>query len=69
MAIANYICAAFSFTEFMGKVWDALTSKTALIVYSAIILAIILVLVVRAVVTEQRRTAEIKHNADRKSVV
>ena len=66
MAIANYICAAFSFTEFMGKVWDALTSKTALIVYSAIILAIILVLVVRAVVTEQRRTAEIKHNAQLK---
>ncbi len=66
MAIANYICAAFSFTEFMGKVWDALTSKTALIVYSAIILAIILVLVVRAVVIEQRRTAEIKHNAQLK---
>jgi hypothetical protein len=66
MAIANYICAAFSFTEFMGKIWDALTSKTALIVYSAIILAIILVLVVRAVVTEQRRTAEIKHNAQLK---
>ncbi len=66
MAIANYICAAFSFTEFMGKIWDTLTSKTALIVYSAIILAIILVLVVRAVVTEQRRTAEIKHNAQLK---
>ena len=66
MAIANYICAAFSFNEFIGNIWDTFTSKKALIFYSSIIIAIILVLVVRAVVTEQRRTAEIKHNAQLK---
>ncbi len=44
--MANLI-SAFSFAEFMGEVWDALTSKTALIVYAAIILVLILFLVIR----------------------
>ncbi|MBD5584033.1 MAG: AAA domain-containing protein [Clostridia bacterium] len=65
MAFINLI-SAFSFTEFMGDVWNALTSKIALIVYSAVILLLVLILVIRVVVGEQKRVAEIKHNKELK---
>lgn len=66
--MANLI-SAFSFTEFMGNVWDALTSKIALIVYAAIILVLILVLVIRVIVNEHRRIEEIQENDARRQEV
>ena len=66
--MANLI-SAFSFTEFMGNVWDALTSKIALIVYAAIILVLILALVIRVVVNEHKRVAEIEESDARRQEV
>ena len=66
--MANLI-SAFSFAEFMGEVWDALTSKTALIVYAAIILVLILFLVIRVIVNEHRRVEEIQENDARRQEV
>ncbi|MDE7082452.1 MAG: AAA family ATPase [Clostridia bacterium] len=66
--MANLI-AAFSFTEFMGNVWDALTSKIALIVYAAIILVLILVLVIRVIVNEHKRVSEIAESDARRQEV
>ncbi len=66
--MANLI-SAFSFAEFMGEVWDALTSKTALIVYAAIILVLILFLVIRVIVNEYRRVEEIQENDARRQEV
>ena len=66
--MANLI-SAFSFAEFMGEVWDALTSKPALIVYAAIILVLILFLVIRVIVNEHRRVEEIQENDARRQEV
>ena len=66
--MANLI-SAFSFAECMGEVWDALTSKTALIVYAAIILVLILFLVIRVIVNEHRRVEEIQENDARRQEV
>ena len=63
------LISAFSFAEFFGNVWDALTSKIALIVYAAIILVLILVIVIRVIVNEQRRIAEIQDNDARRHEV
>ena len=60
------LISAFSFSDFWVKAWDALTSKTALIVYAAIILVLILALVVRVALNEQKRVAEIKANDERR---
>ena len=66
--MANLI-SAFSFVEFMGNVWDALTSKITLIVYSALILIMILVIVIRVVVSEHKRVAEIEESEKRRQEV
>ena len=63
------LISAFSFSDFWVKAWDALTSKTALIVYAAIILVLILALVVRVALNEQKRVAEIKANDERRQEV
>ncbi|MDE6667120.1 MAG: hypothetical protein K2K38_02080, partial [Clostridia bacterium] len=60
------LISAFSFAEFFGNVWDALTSKIALIVYASIILVLILVLVIRLIINEHRRIAEIQENDARR---
>ncbi len=43
-----------------NKIWTALTSRTALLVYCIVILALVMALVVRIVVGEFRRVAELK---------
>ncbi|MDE6505595.1 MAG: AAA family ATPase [Clostridia bacterium] len=57
----NYIAASGGFAQ---KIWEALTSSTALIIYAAVILVLILVLAVKLIVGEQRRVAEIKRREE-----
>ena len=45
----------------LDKIWDIITSKSALIVYAIIILLIVLVLVINIMKNEQRRVDEINH--------
>ena len=43
-----------------NKVWAALTSRTALFVYALCLLVLVMALVVRMIVNEYRRVAELK---------
>ncbi len=63
MSYGNLISAAAP-AAFFNQVRDALTSRTALIVYACLLLVFILVLAIRVMVNEQRRAAELKEHGD-----
>ena len=60
MSFGNLISAA----AFFNQLRDALTGRTALIVYACILLVVILALAIRVIVNEYRRTAELEKKGE-----
>ncbi len=62
------LTAASAFAEnilrLLDKLWDALTSKTALLIYIAFALVFVVFLVARIIFDEQRRARELKYRAE-----
>lgn len=62
MSYGNLISAAAP-NAFLNQLREALTSRTALIIYACLILIFILVLTIRVMVNEQRRASELKERS------
>ena len=66
--IMRSLTAASAFAEnilrLLDKLWDALTSKTALLIYIAFALVFVVFLVARIIFDEQRRARELKYRAE-----
>ena len=62
------LTAASAFAEnilrLLDKLWDVLTSKTALLIYIAFALVFVVFLVTRIIFDEQRRARELKYRAE-----
>ena len=68
MLYGNLISAAAP-NAFLNQLREALTSRTALIIYACLILIFILVLTIRVMVNEQRRASDLKERSKAKADV
>ena len=60
MIKAYYALGAVDWAAVGNRIWNTVTSKTALLVYSVVILVLVIVLAVRLVVSETGRATALK---------